>query len=117
MVDPRLPVSRGMKTTDVVKAMVGLLSLGKSDFEAIEPFRNDRFFKEALGLSNMTTDSGLSLQDHQLLVPEYDRSIAWNDPDLAIDWPLAGLNLPGGQPILAPKDAAAPRLAQAEVYA
>lgn len=29
------------------------LSLGKSDFEAIEPFRNDRFFKEALGLSKV----------------------------------------------------------------
>jgi hypothetical protein len=32
---------------------VGLLSLGKSDFEAIEPFRGDRFFKEALGLSKV----------------------------------------------------------------
>ncbi len=49
--------------------------------------------------------------------PEHDRNIAWNDPDLAIDWPLEGLNLPNGQPILAPKDAAAPRLVQAEVYA
>lgn len=29
------------------------MSLGKSDFEAIEPFRTDRFFKEALGLSNV----------------------------------------------------------------
>ncbi len=43
--------------------------------------------------------------------PEYDRSIAWNDPGLAIAWPLAGQD-----PILAPKDAAAPALAQAEVY-
>jgi hypothetical protein len=41
--------------------MVGLLSLGKSDpstllrtgFEAIEPFRKDRFFKQALGLSKI----------------------------------------------------------------
>jgi acyl dehydratase len=32
------------------QVVVGLLSLGKSDFEAIEPFRGDRFFKEALGL-------------------------------------------------------------------
>jgi hypothetical protein len=40
---------------------VGLLSLGKSDpstklkagFEAIKPFREDRFFKEALGLSKV----------------------------------------------------------------
>jgi dTDP-4-dehydrorhamnose 3,5-epimerase len=39
--------------------------------------------------------------------PECDRGIAWNDPAIAIDWPLA----PGQQPILSGKDAAAPRLA------
>jgi dTDP-4-dehydrorhamnose 3,5-epimerase len=48
--------------------------------------------------------------------PEHDRNVAWNDPELAIAWPLEGLNLPDGQPNLAVKDAAAPRLAQAEVY-
>jgi dTDP-4-dehydrorhamnose 3,5-epimerase len=42
-----------------------------------------------------------------------DRSIAWNDPALAIDWPLAGI----GAPQLAAKDAAAPQLGQAEVFA
>lgn len=53
VIDPKLPVSQGMRTSDIVKSMVGLLSLGKSDFEAIEPFRSDRFFKEALGLSKV----------------------------------------------------------------
>jgi len=53
VIDPRLPVSQGMRTSDVVKSMVGLLSLGKSDFESIEPFRDDRFFKEALSLSKV----------------------------------------------------------------
>jgi len=53
VIDPRLPVSQGMRTSDVVKSMVGLLNLGKSDFEAIEPFRSDRFSKEALGLSKV----------------------------------------------------------------
>jgi hypothetical protein len=53
VIDPRLPVSQGMRISDVVKSMIGLLSLGKSDFEAIEPFRSDRFFKEALGLSKV----------------------------------------------------------------
>ncbi|GAB1425347.1 hypothetical protein MASR2M16_25810 [Thauera terpenica] len=53
VIDPRLPVSQGMRTSDLVKSMVGLLSLGKSDFEAIEPFRSDRFFKEALGLAKV----------------------------------------------------------------
>ena len=46
-----------MKTSDMVKAMTGLLSLGKSDFEAIEPFRTDRFFKEALGLSKVPSSA------------------------------------------------------------
>ena len=41
---------------------------------------------------------------------EHDRSLRWNDPALAIDWPLAG------EPLLAARDAAAPLLADAEVY-
>lgn len=53
VIDPKLPVSQGMRTSDIVKSMVGLLSLGKSDFDAIEPFRGDRFFKEAMGLSKV----------------------------------------------------------------
>jgi len=53
VIDPRQPVSLGLRTSDVVKSMVRLLSLGKSDFEAIEPLRDDRFFKEALGLSKV----------------------------------------------------------------
>lgn len=36
---------------------------------------------------------------------ECDAAIAWNDPELAIDWPLS-------HPDLSPKDAAAPRLAE-----
>ncbi len=43
--------------------------------------------------------------------PEHERSVVWNDPDLAIDWPLDG-----AAPQLAAKDAQAPRLAEAEVY-
>ncbi len=41
---------------------------------------------------------------------EHDRSLRWNDPELAIDWPLAG------EPLLAPKDAAAPWLAASDCY-
>ena len=41
---------------------------------------------------------------------EHERSLRWNDPALGIVWPLAG------EPILAGKDAAAPLLAEAEVY-
>jgi dTDP-4-dehydrorhamnose 3,5-epimerase len=44
-------------------------------------------------------------------MPEHDRGIVWNDPDLGIDWGLSTA------PSLAAKDAAAPRLRDAEVYA
>lgn len=44
--------------------------------------------------------------------PENDRSIRWNDPDLAIDWPL----IDGGKPVLAPKDAAAKFFKDAEYF-
>ncbi|HZR02079.1 MAG TPA: dTDP-4-dehydrorhamnose 3,5-epimerase [Burkholderiales bacterium] len=42
--------------------------------------------------------------------PEFDRCIAWNDPDLAIDWQLEGL------PILSEKDRAGAKFRDAEVY-
>ena len=42
---------------------------------------------------------------------EHDRSLRWNDPEIAIHWPLAG-----AQPILAAKDASAPLLDVAEVF-
>ncbi len=53
VIHPKLPVSQGMKSSDVVKAMFGLLALGKNNFEAIETFREDSLFKEILGLSNV----------------------------------------------------------------
>jgi dTDP-4-dehydrorhamnose 3,5-epimerase len=43
--------------------------------------------------------------------PEFERSLLWNDPDLNIKWPIEGI------PKLAPKDAVAVTLGQAEVFA
>jgi len=42
--------------------------------------------------------------------PEHERSLRWDDPQLGISWPLRGA------PIVSAKDAAAPRLAEAELY-
>lgn len=42
--------------------------------------------------------------------PEHERCIAWNDPDIGIDWPLQS------PPVLSAKDAQGSRLADAEVY-
>jgi dTDP-4-dehydrorhamnose 3,5-epimerase len=44
---------------------------------------------------------------------EHDRSLRWNDPAVGVAWPLGDA---GDVPILAAKDAAAPLLADAEVY-
>lgn len=45
-------------------------------------------------------------------VPALDRSLRWDDPTLAIDWPIPA----GETPLLSDKDLAAPLLADAELY-
>ena len=44
--------------------------------------------------------------------PQHERCIAWNDPTLAIDWHLGGI-----EPTLSAKDLAGLRFEQAEVFA
>ncbi len=41
-----------------------------------------------------------------------ERTVLWSDPELGIDWPVTG-----AEAILSPKDAAAPRFRDAEVFA
>ena len=43
--------------------------------------------------------------------PDHERAVAWNDPKLAIPWPLGGI-----EPMLSAKDRAGVPLAQAEVF-
>ncbi len=42
--------------------------------------------------------------------PEYERTISWNDPDLAVAWPLQG------EPVLSAKDAKGTAFKEAEVF-
>lgn len=52
----------------------------------------------------VTSESALfAYKCTELYAPEHEFSVAWNDPDIGIPWPLA-------EPSLSPKDAAAPRL-------
>lgn len=45
-----------------------------------------------------------------LYAPQHERSLLWNDPELAIDWPLEGA------PILSDKDRAGIPMRQAEIF-
>ncbi len=47
-----------------------------------------------------------------IYAPAWDRSIRWDDPDLAIAWPL----LEGRLPLLSQRDSDAPQLQDAEVF-
>ena len=64
----------------------------------------------AHGFMAMTEHADLLYKTTDFWAPRHERAIVWNDPDLAIEWPLDGL------PIIAPKDLAGERLATAEVY-
>lgn len=44
--------------------------------------------------------------------PEHERSLLWNDPAIAISWPIAE----GADPIISAKDASAAKLSEAEVF-
>jgi dTDP-4-dehydrorhamnose 3,5-epimerase len=63
----------------------------------------------------------LSLRDETQLVykctdfyaSQHERTIMWNDPELAIAWPLVG----GQQPIVSSKDAMGRALKEADVFA
>jgi dTDP-4-dehydrorhamnose 3,5-epimerase len=48
----------------------------------------------------------------ELYAPEFDRTLAWNDPTLAIDWPLAGIT-----PTVSAKDAVGKSLSDADTFA
>ena len=58
------------------------------------------------GFVTLAPDTEVTYKVSDLYAPECDGGIAWNDPDLALPWPL-----PEEGPSLSPKDARLPRLA------
>ncbi len=57
----------------------------------------------AHGLCVLSEEAHVEYKCTELYEPGDELAIAWNDPDLAIAWPVA-------DPLVSPKDAAAPRL-------
>jgi len=56
------------------------------------------------------TDVDVLYKMTELWMPQHDRTIIWNDAQIAIRWPLQG------QPVVSTKDAAGPSLTKAELY-
>jgi dTDP-4-dehydrorhamnose 3,5-epimerase len=63
----------------------------------------------AHGFSVLSDEAEVIYKCTTLWHPQSDRSLLWNDPTLAIDWRVAS-------PIIAPKDATALPLAEAELF-
>jgi len=59
----------------------------------------------AHGFCVLSDDTVFHYKCTDLYHPEAELSVAWNDPDLGIEWPVQG-------PVLSGKDAAAPKLSE-----
>lgn len=59
LVDPKFPVRSGVANSCILRSYLGLLCLGKNDFDAIEGFRTDAFFKRSLGLQTVPSSPTL----------------------------------------------------------
>lgn len=66
----------------------------------------------AHGFLALSDTVGLAYKCTDFYAPEHERVIRWDDPNLAIDWPLPE----GVEPILSPRDAAAPSFESAPKY-
>jgi dTDP-4-dehydrorhamnose 3,5-epimerase len=62
----------------------------------------------AHGFCALSEQADLAYKCTELYRPEYDRGIRWNDPEIGIEWPLE-------EPLLSPKDDAAPLLRDAPI--
>lgn len=60
------------------------------------------------GFLTLEPDTEVLYKVDALYSKECDRSVAWDDPDIGIDWPLAEAGVQA--PVLSAKDAEAPRL-------
>jgi dTDP-4-dehydrorhamnose 3,5-epimerase len=64
----------------------------------------------AHGLLALADGTEVQYKLSEFWAPEHERVLAWDDAKLGIRWPLAGA------PLLSPRDAKAPKLAEAETF-
>ena len=70
-----IPKRHGIPNIDLIRTYVGQLSVGKSDFDAIENVRNDRYFKQALDIKQTASSARLRQrfdEDARAIIPLID---------------------------------------------
>jgi hypothetical protein len=90
-IDAALPVKGGVANSDILRSYLGLLVQGKSDFDAIENFRGDAFYKQALGIgllpSSPTLRQRLDVRAAELfdfIAPMTETLLASQKPDYGV---------------------------------
>ena len=91
LVDPSFSVRSGIANSDILKSYLGLLCLGKNDFDAIEGQRKDAFFARALGLRAVPSSPTLRqrMDTH---------AASWFDLAKRINTAVLGMKI-GGKPV------------------
>jgi dTDP-4-dehydrorhamnose 3,5-epimerase len=64
----------------------------------------------AHGFQVLSDEAEVMYKTDGFYAPEFERTINWNDPEIAIKWPIAGT------PTLSPKDAAGASFRESETY-
>ena len=90
-IDAALPLKGGVVNSDIVRSYLGLLTQGKSDFDAVENFRGDAFFKQALNIgllpSSPTLRQRMDMRAAELfefLPPMIETLLASQRPDWGV---------------------------------
>jgi hypothetical protein len=66
--DKQIPLRHGISHSDVIKSYIGLLCVGKNDFEAINTIDSEMFYMSALNIKELPSEATLRQRmDHQAL--------------------------------------------------
>ena len=90
-IDAALPLKGGVANSDIIRSYLGLRTQGKSDFEAVENFRGDAFFKPALDIGLLPSSPTLrqrmdtrAVELFEFLPPMIETLLASQRPDWGV---------------------------------
>ena len=85
----------GIANIDLVRSYIGLLVQGKNDFEALEAYRHDEFFKRAMHIKQMPSESRLRQRFDEDALPLKEALVA-TLPDLFLSLGIQPGAMSGG---------------------